>query len=117
MVSHELRAPLIPIRTPTAGRYEFALARAPMTTSPNSSGPRGADTMLWDYTGLVLVDGRFVFALGGRGYGGEHWNSTILSHAFCLAVEDGANRTTGLRVEPVGDAPAPAMSSASTSAP
>ena len=87
-----------------AGRYEFALARALTTTNPDSSGPRGVDTVLWDYTGLVFVDGRFVFALDGPGYGGEHWNSTILSHAFYLAVEGGANRTTGLSVEGVGDA-------------
>jgi len=52
----------------------------------------------------VFVDGEFAFLLpGGAGYGGEHWNSTILSHAFYLAVEGGANRTTGLRVEGVGD--------------
>jgi Zn-dependent metalloprotease len=87
-----------------AGRYEFALARALMTTNPEGSGFRGADTMLWDYTGLVFVDGRFVFALGAAGYGGEHWNSTILSHAFYLAVEGGANRTTGLTVAGVGNA-------------
>ena len=87
-----------------SGRYEFALARALTTTNPEGSGPRGADTMLWDYTGLVFVDGRFVFALGGPGYGGEHWNSTILSHAFYFAVEGGANRTTGLTATGVGDA-------------
>ena len=37
-------------------------------------------------------------------YGGVHWNSTILSHAFYLAVEGGQNRTTGLTVEGVGGA-------------
>ena len=87
-----------------AGRYEFALARALSATNPDNAGPRGADTILWDYTGLVFVDGRFVFALDGSGYGGEHWNSTVLSHAFYLAIEGGVNRTTGLSVEGVGDA-------------
>ena len=38
------------------------------------------------------------------GNGGEHWNSTILSHAYYLAIEGGTNRTTGLSVEGVGDA-------------
>ncbi len=60
--------------------------------------------ILWDYTGFVFVDGRFSFSLGGSGYGGDHWNSTILSHAFFLAIEGGRNRTNGLTVEGVGDA-------------
>ena len=37
-------------------------------------------------------------------YDGVHWNSTILSHAFYLAVEGGENRTTGLSVTGVGGA-------------
>ncbi len=60
--------------------------------------------MLWTYSEAVFVDGRFAFPVGGPGYGGEHWNSTILSHAFHLAIEGGVNRTTGLSVEGVGDA-------------
>ena len=32
-------------------------------------------------------------------YGGQHWNSTILSHAFYLAVEGGTNSATGRSVE------------------
>ena len=35
-------------------------------------------------------------------YGAQHWNSTILSHAFHLAVEGGTNRSTGLAVEGAG---------------
>ena len=85
------------------GRYEFALVRALTTTNPDATDPE-EPPILWDYTGLVFVDGRFAFWLGGYGYGGEHWNSTILSHAYYLAVEGGTNRTTGLSVEGVGDA-------------
>ena len=33
---------------------------------------------------------------------GEHWNSTILSHAFYLAVEGGTNRTSDMSVQGVG---------------
>ena len=33
-----------------------------------------------------------------------HWNSTILSHAFYLAIEGGQNRSTGLTVQGVGSA-------------
>ena len=38
------------------------------------------------------------------GTSGVHENSTILSHAYYLAVEGGVNRTTGRRVEGVGAA-------------
>ena len=86
------------------GRYEFALARALTTTNPGVTSVDEEPPALWDYTGFVFVDGRFVFSLGGPGYGGEHWNSTILSHAYYLAVEGGVNRTTGLMVDGVGDA-------------
>jgi bacillolysin len=36
--------------------------------------------------------------------GDPHYNSTILSHAFYLAIEGGANRTSGLSVQGVGAA-------------
>ena len=48
--------------------------------------------------------GRTLRWLSSWGYGGNHWNSTILSHAFYLAVEGGRNRTTGVTVEGVGGA-------------
>jgi thermolysin len=35
--------------------------------------------------------------------GGVHTNSTIVSHAFYLAVEGGTNRTSGISVQGVGD--------------
>lgn len=38
------------------------------------------------------------------GYGGNHWNSLILNHVFYLAVEGGRHRTSGVRINGVGDA-------------
>ena len=42
---------------------------------------------------LIFLDdqGNFVFPVG-TDFGGVHWNSTILSHAFYLAIEGGAER-------------------------
>ena len=37
-------------------------------------------------------------------YDGVHWNSTVLSHAFYLAIEGGRNKTTGRTVEGIGGA-------------
>ena len=67
---------------------------------------------------MLLNDGRFdifhAYGSADRGrtivrlptfdYSGLHWNSTILSHAFYLAVEGGQNRTTGRSVDGVGAA-------------
>ena len=53
------------------------------------------------YTNIGFVDGR-QFTRRGDGYSGVHWNSTILSHAFYLAIEGGQNRSTGLTVQGVG---------------
>ena len=52
---------------------------------------------------LVFVDGTPVF-LEGIDNGAVHWNSTILSHAFYLAIEGGQNATSGRTVEGVGAA-------------
>ena len=71
-------------------RYEFAIMR-------DADG-------FWDYSGIVFVDRRFAFSLDGFGYGGSHWNSLILSHAFYLAIEGGTHRGSGMRVEGVGGA-------------
>ena len=87
-----------------AGRYELALVRAATTTNPDATEVAEELPVLWGYSGFVFVDGQFVFSLPAPGYGGEHWNSTILSHAYYLAVEGGANRTTGRTVDGVGDA-------------
>jgi len=72
-----------------ASRVELALA---------GNGER------WSYSGFAFRKGRFAGATQDCCYGAEHWNSTILSHAFYLAVEGGTNRTTGLRVDGVGGA-------------
>lgn len=56
------------------------------------------------YTNIGSVNrGRTITYLPGSvGYSGEHWNSTVLSHAFYLAVEGGRNRTTGRQVRGAG---------------
>ena len=53
------------------------------------------------YTSIGFVDGQ-QFTRQAGGYDGVHWNSTILSHAFYLAIEGGQNRSTGLTVQGVG---------------
>ena len=75
-----------------ADRYEFALTRG------------GA--FEWDYSGHIFVRGEYSRTLrnDGFGYGGDHWNSLILSHAFYLAIEGGTHRTSGMTVEGVGGA-------------
>ena len=52
----------------------------------------------------TVDDGETLTWLPSWGYSGVHWNSTILSHAFYLAVEGGQNRTTGVTVRGVGGA-------------
>ena len=64
---------------------------------------RGRDVLIFSRIGTV-DGGRTLTWLPSWGYGGVHWNSTILSHAFYLAIEGGQNRTTGLTVEGVGGA-------------
>ena len=55
------------------------------------------------FSPFVFVNGEHVFELGVViGYGGSHWNSTILSHAFYLAIEGGTHRTSGMTVDGVG---------------
>ena len=64
---------------------------------------RGRDYAVFSRIGSV-DGGRTLAALPRWGYGGVHWNSTILSHAFYLAVEGGQNKTTGGSVQGVGGA-------------
>ena len=54
-------------------------------------------------TSFVILDGN-LFALGGDDQGGVHWNSTVLSHAFYLAIEGGRNQTSGRTAVGVGAA-------------
>ncbi len=73
-------------------RYEFALTRG------------GA--FEWDYSGFLFVDGQYFghFRDNSFGYGGDHWNSLILSHAFYMAIEGGMHRSSGMKVEGGGEA-------------
>ena len=60
-----------------------------------------------EFTGVVFLGGEYFTTIPGPEgccYGGEHLNSTILSHAFYLAVEGGTNLATGRSVEGVGAA-------------
>ena len=61
------------------------------------------DSGTFFYDSFGSVDGgRTMTRLPSFNYGGQHWNSTILSHAFYLAIEGGRNRTTGRQVQGVG---------------
>ncbi len=53
-----------------------------------------------DYTRFGMKDDQW-FKLENDGYKGVHWNSTILSHAFYLAIEGGPH-SSGRTVEGVG---------------
>ncbi len=58
-----------------------------------------------EFSRIGSVDGGGTLTwLPSWAYGGVHWNSTILSHAFYLAIEGGQNRTTGVTVQGVGGA-------------
>lgn len=50
----------------------------------------------------VVLFGDELFLLRSADNGGEHWNSTLLSHVFYLAVEGGRNRSSGKHVRGVG---------------
>jgi len=52
----------------------------------------------------LAFNGNKFFWLNGTDYGGVHWNSTILSHAFYLAIEGGRHNTSGIRVDGVDGA-------------
>ncbi len=55
------------------------------------------------YTGYGMR-GSTPFRTAGFGYSGLHWNSTILSHAFYLAVEGGEHVPSGQTIQGVGGA-------------
>ena len=50
---------------------------------------------------VVFLDNSY-FKLNGTEGGGVHWNATLISHVFYLAVEGGTNGTSGLTVTGVG---------------
>ena len=72
-------------------RWEFALAFD--------------EELGWWFSGAVFRGGRLWRWLDNYCcYGAQHWNSTVLSHAFYLAIEGGTNGNTGLSVAGVGAA-------------
>ena len=62
----------------------------------------GFDGQVARWIPLAFVNGRYAGELPQTDVGGAHWNSTILSHAFYLAIEGGRNATTGRTVTGVG---------------
>lgn len=61
------------------------------------------DERYYTYSGALFLGGRFAFFDPEYCcYGAQHWNSTILSHAFYLAIEGGTNPVTQLTVEGAG---------------
>ncbi len=74
------------------GRWEFAVVLFEI------DGER-----YYTYSGALFFNGEMVAWRQDRCcYGAQHWNSTILSHAFYLALEGGTNVATGLTVEGAG---------------
>lgn len=102
-----------------AGTYEYGSEYAAGTlrslSDPWSNRDSPAYPFLWEFP-VVIVDERYYTYSGAlffNGefralnperccYGAQHWNSTILSHAFYLAIEGGTNVATGLTVEGAG---------------
>ncbi len=85
--------------------------RFPQYVYPDAYSDRYEFPLLWVVEGKTVVYSQFVFqnrqyalTLSRFGYGAQHWNSTILSHAFYLAIESGTHRTSGVTVEGVGGA-------------
>ena len=107
-----------------AGTYEYGSEYEAGTlrslSDPWSSGLQtGAYPLRFEFAlGVYPEDDRYVFYSGALFlnarlvawvpewccYNASHWNSTILSHAFYLAVEGGTNLATDLAVEGVGAA-------------
>ena len=54
------------------------------------------------FSPFVSVDGENILFIQSIFYDGVHWNSTVLSHAFYLAIEGGTHETSGLTVPGVG---------------
>ena len=57
----------------------------------------------YQHSGALFLNGElFHWSQDHCCYGAEHWNSTILSHAFYFAIEGGTNLGTQLTVEGAG---------------
>ncbi len=54
------------------------------------------------FSPFISVDGENILFIPSIFYDGVHWNSTVLSHAFYLAIEGGTHETSGLTVPGVG---------------
>ncbi|MCY4602388.1 MAG: M4 family metallopeptidase [Acidobacteria bacterium] len=54
------------------------------------------------FSPFISLDGENIIFIPSIFYDGVHWNSTVLSHAFYLAIEGGTHETTGLTVPGVG---------------
>ena len=97
------RAPVYP-RT-YRGRLEFALVCIGSDVPPGAPAIFADNNCLPEYAGTVFIDATYAGEFPDSCcYGGEHLNSTILSHAFYLAIEGGTNLATGHSVEGVGAA-------------
>ena len=83
-------------------RYEFALAAV------DEHGERvhdQRDVRRIAFSGALFAGGRLAtWRQDACCYGAQHWNSTILSHAFYLAIEGGTNPGTGITVQGAGAA-------------
>ena len=102
-----------------AGTYEYGSEYAAGTLRSLSDPWSNFDSMAypfrWEFA-VVIVDDRYYTYSGALFfagelvnwrrdrccYGAQHWNSTILSHAFYLAIEGGTNLGTQLTVEGAG---------------
>lgn len=85
------------------------IPRFPQYVYPDAYGDRYEFALLWvvegefiTYSPWMFLNGQYALTRRRPGYGGEHLNSTILSHAFYLAIEGGTHRTSGMTVEGVG---------------
>ena len=81
--------------------YPDAWSRMPRFIIATRDGRTFAGGFRWSRA--AFVNGRFV-GLASADSGGLHHNSTVLSHAFYLAIEGGRNATTGRSVTGVGPA-------------
>ncbi|MXY16365.1 MAG: M4 family metallopeptidase [Acidobacteria bacterium] len=54
------------------------------------------------FSPFISLDGENIQFVPSIFYDGVHWNSTVLSHAFYLAIEGGTHETSGLTVPGVG---------------
>ena len=102
-----------------AGTYEYGSEYAAGTlrslSDPWSGFDSPAYSARWELA-VAMVDERSYRYSGARFfngelfdwrrdrccYGAQHWNSTVLSHAFYLAIEGGKNTATELTVEGAG---------------